>query len=170
MATGDRKDPYLAYNFAIEIEGVLVAGFSDVSGLQVEAEVQEYREGGVNEFIHKRAGPIRYPSNLVLKRGISDVAGLWAWYCDVMQGKIQRKNLSIILRNSAQEEKKRWDFLKAYPVKWTGPELKATASEVAVESVELAHQGLMPQFPNQQVSVAPVFTTELDLELKITIG
>ncbi len=146
MATGDRKDPYLGFNFTVKVDGKnVVAGFSEVSGLQAEIEVQDYREGGVNEYVHKLAGPTRYPSNLVLKRGISEVeGGLWSWYCDVMQGKIERKDVTVTLMNSAGEEKVHWGFRKAYPVKWMGPGLRATASEIAVESVELAHMGLMP--------------------------
>jgi phage tail-like protein len=142
MATGDRKDPLLGFNFGVEVDGMLVAGFSEVSGLQSEAEVQEYREGGVNEYIHKRAGPVKYSTNLVLKRGISDAAGLWSWYSDVAQGKIQRKTVSIVLMDSSCEEKQRWNFQRAYPVKWTGPGLRAAAAEVAVETVELVHEGL----------------------------
>src|SRR5215470_18891799 len=103
MATGDHKDPVLGFHFAVEISGLQVAGFSEVSGLQAEIEVQEYREGGVNEYIHKRAGPTKYASNLVLKKGIADSTALWSWYCDVMRGKIERKNLSVVLLDSAGE-------------------------------------------------------------------
>ena len=142
MGLGGRKDPFLGYNFAVEIEGLVAGGFSEVSGLQTEIEVQEYREGGVNEYIHKRAGPAKYPSNLVLKRGITDVRTLWNWYWDVAQGKIERKNVSVLLMDSAGQEKLRWNFEKAYPVKWVGPDLKGTTSEVAVETLELAHHGL----------------------------
>ena len=142
LGLGGRKDPYLSYNFAVEIEGLVAGGFSEVSGLQTEIEVQEYREGGVNEFIHKRAGPTKYPSNLILKRGVTDVRALWDWYWDVAQGTIKRKNVSVLLLDSSGQEKLRWNFERAYPVKWIGPDLKATASEVAVESVELAHCGL----------------------------
>jgi phage tail-like protein len=140
-----RKDPFLGFNFAVEIRGLVVGGFSEVSGLQAETEVQEYREGGVNEFIHKRAGPIRYPSNVTLKKGITDSTAMWSWYHDVMRGKIERKNISIVLMDSAGQEQRRWNFRRAYPVKWTGPDLRANNSEVAVETVELAHDGLSPQ-------------------------
>jgi phage tail-like protein len=142
MAIAERKDPYLGYNFAVEISGLIAGGFSEVSGLQAEIEVQEYREGGVNGFIHKRAGPTKYSSNLVLRKGIADSTQLWSWYCDVMQGKVQRRPVDVVLMDSAGEEKRRWKFQNAYPVKWSGPDLKATASEVAVEVVELAHEGL----------------------------
>ena len=142
VGLGGRRDPYLNYNFAVEIEGLVAGGFSEVSGLQTEIEVQEYREGGVNEFIHKRAGPAKYPSNLILKKGITDVRALWDWYWDVAQGTIERKNVSVLLLDSTGQEKLRWNFEQAYPVKWVGPDLKATSSEVAVEEVELAHCGL----------------------------
>src|SRR5438876_479751 len=142
MATGDRKDPFLGYNFAVEVEGLVAGGFSEVSGLQTEIEVQEYREGGVNEYIHKRAGPAKYASNLVLRRGLTDVRTLWKWYWNVAQGKIERKNVSVLLMDSSGEERVRWNFEKAYPVKWVGPDLKGAVAEIAVETVELAHSGL----------------------------
>ncbi|MFZ0746409.1 MAG: phage tail protein [Terracidiphilus sp.] len=145
MSLGGRHDPVLAFNFAVEISGLFVAGFSDVSGLQAEIEVQEYREGGVNGYTHKRAGPTKYPSNLILKKGITDNTELWKWYSDVMRGKIQRKPVDVVLMSSTGEESRRWKLQNAYPVKWTGPELRATASEVAVETLELAHEGLLPQ-------------------------
>lgn len=139
--TGGRQDPYLSYNFAVEIEGLVVGGFSEVSGLQAEIEVQEYREGGVNEYMLKRAGPVKYPS-LVLKKGITDQRSLWDWYSQVISGTIERKNVSILLLDSTGQERLRWNFEKAYPVKWAGPDLRGTANEVAVESIELAHNGL----------------------------
>jgi phage tail-like protein len=142
LGVGGRQDPYLNYNFAVEIEGLMAGGFSEVAGLQTEIEVQEYREGGVNGYIHKRAGPAKYPSNLILKKGVTDVRALWDWYWDVSQGTIQRKNVSVLLLDSSGEEKLRWNFEQAYPVRWVGPNLKGNTSEVAVESVELAHSGL----------------------------
>jgi phage tail-like protein len=145
MATGDRKDPVLGFHFAVEISGLFVAGFNEVSGLQAEIEIQEYREGGVNEYIHKRAGPTKYPSNLILKKGVTDSTVLWSWYRDVMSGTVQRRPVDVVLMSSSGDEKRRWKLQNAYPVKWTGPDLKATASEVAVETLELAHEGLTPQ-------------------------
>jgi phage tail-like protein len=143
MATGDRHDPVLSFNFKVEITGLIIAGFSEVSGLQAEIEVHEYREGGLNEYIHKRAGPAKYATNLVLKRGIADSQELWSWYSDVLQGRIERKSLDIVLMDSAGTEKRRWTFQNAYPVKWSGPDFKAQASEIAIESLELAHEGLI---------------------------
>jgi phage tail-like protein len=145
MATGDRHDPVLAFCFAVEIGGILVAGFSEASGLQAEIEVQDYREGGVNEYTHKFAGPVKYPSNLILKKGITDNTELWAWYRNVMSGKFKRQPVNVVLMNSAGEVWRRWRLQNAYPVKWTGPDMKAATSEVAIETLELAHEGLLPQ-------------------------
>src|SRR5271157_1772765 len=144
MADG-RKDPVLGFNFAVEISGLVVGGFSEVSDLQAEVEIQEYREGGLNEYIHKRAGPIKYSANLSLRKGIADVTQLWSWYADIMQGTVERRNVDVVLMDSSGQEKRRWTFQNAYPVKWSGPDLKATSSEVAVEVLELAHEGLAPR-------------------------
>ena len=143
MATGERKDPFLSYNFAVEIDGLVAGGFSEVQGLHLEIEVHEYREGGVNGYVHKRAGPAKYPSNLVLKRGMTDVRSLWQWQRDVAQGKVARKAVSVLLLDSTGQEKVRWTFDKAYPVKWVGPDLRGAGNEVAVETLELAHSGLL---------------------------
>jgi phage tail-like protein len=139
--TGGRKDPFLSYNFAVEIEGLVVGGFNEVTGLQAEIEVHEYREGGLNEYMLKRAGPVKYPP-LVLKKGITDQRSLWDWYKQVMTGTIERKNVSVLLLDSTGQERLRWNFEKAYPMKWDGPNLRGNANEIAVESIELAHNGL----------------------------
>ena len=135
-------DPYMAFNFLIEIQGLTVGGFTEVTGLQAEIELQDYREGGVNDYIHRLAGPTRYPNNLVLKHGLTDSETLWQWYADVTQGIVERRNGSIVLKDASGEPKRRWDFQAAYPVRWIGPQFRAGASEVAVETVELVHHGL----------------------------
>lgn len=138
-----RNDPYLNYNFLVEVDKLIVGGFSEVTGLQVEVQTEDYREGGVNKYIHKLAGPARYSSNLILKRGITDSTTLWEWQKDVVNGRVERKDISIILQDAAQNEKKRWIFNKAYPVKWSGPDMRGASAEVALETLELAHKGFM---------------------------
>ena len=142
MAVGDRADPYLSLNFLVEIEGLVVGGFNEVTGLTIEVEIEEYREGGVNTYVHKLAGPARYPNNLVLKHGLTDSDTLWSWHQDVARGNILRKNGSIMLLDSAGEEQWRWNFVDAYPVRWVGPDLRAGSAEVAIETLELVHRGL----------------------------
>lgn len=139
---GIRNDPYMGFGFLVEVEGLLVGGFTEVSGLQFEAVVETYREGGVNDYEHKLAGGIRYPSNLVLKQGVTDLQGLWGWCEEVAKGTITRRNLSIMLLDEQSLPAQWWNVTDAYPVKWSGPEFKAESNAVAVHSVELAHRGI----------------------------
>jgi|SRR5262245_26569099 phage tail-like protein len=138
---GVRADPYRAFNFLVEIEGIIAGGFTECSGLSVETEFFDYREGGCNEYVHRFAGPTRYPP-LVLKHGLSPLDGLWAWHQDVVQETITRRNGTIYLLDAKGLPALWWDFKDAFPVKWSGPDLRAESSSVAVESVELAHRGL----------------------------
>lgn len=134
-------NPYTAFNFLVEIQGLVVGGFSEVSGLQAETETEDYHEGGRNNFVHKLPKVTKYP-NIVFKRGISDAFELWEWHQNVIAGQIQRQNGSVILLDITGSEKWRWNFSSAYPVKWIGPELKGDSNTVAVETLELAHNGL----------------------------
>ncbi|MBD5799852.1 phage tail protein [Bacillus pseudomycoides] len=140
MATGERTDPLTNFNFLVELDGLVVGGFSEISGLQTETETEEYREGGLNEYTHKLPKSSKY-SNVVLKRGLTDSSVLWDWYRKVVGGSIERKNGSIILLDYAGNEKWRWNFSQAFPVKWVGPDLKADSSTIAVETLELVHHG-----------------------------
>ncbi len=143
MAIASRTDPYLAYRFRVEIEGLVVGGFSEVTGLDIDLELVSYREGGLNAYAHLLPGATRYPSRLVLKRGLTDADGLWRWYRDVARGKVERRSGSIILLNASGDEAWRWNVIEACPVRWAGPQLSANAStEVAVEVVELVHRGI----------------------------
>ncbi|MBE9593547.1 MAG: phage tail protein [Proteobacteria bacterium] len=141
MPVAERKDPYLSFRFLVEIQGLIVGGFSEVSGLQAETEIEEIREGGVNDYVHKLPKITKYP-NITLKRGITDSDVLWNWHQDVVNGIIKRKSGFIILLDGEGNEKWRWYFEDAYPVKWLGPDLKADSNTVAVETLELAHNGI----------------------------
>jgi phage tail-like protein len=141
-ALGLRMDPYLDFRFLVEIDGMIVAGFTDVTGLAAEIGTTPYKEGGCNAFEHHLPGPATFPP-LVLKRGLTDFDNLWSWHEDVRNGRIQRRNGSILLGGEAITHGIWcWNFLGAYPVKWTGPELQAASATVAVESLELVHRGL----------------------------
>lgn len=135
------RDPYMAFNFAIEIEGLTVGGFSEVIGLSGRLELETYVEGGVNHHIHRFPKQMDYP-NLVLVRGLAERDDLWKWYEDVTRGKIRLQNGTIILKDSQQSKVIAWNFKKAYPVAWEGPPLNASGSEVAFERMELVHRGV----------------------------
>jgi phage tail-like protein len=144
MALGERKDPYLSFRFTVEVDQQVVAAFNEVTGLEFETEVETFREGGVNLHEQQLAGPNKFPSRLVLKRGITDDDALWSWHQEVTQGKISRKDVSILLLDSTGEEQWRWNFRQALPVKWTGPQFRASSAELAIETLELVHKGLVP--------------------------
>ncbi|MEW6173981.1 MAG: phage tail protein [Bacillota bacterium] len=141
MTTGIRKDPYASFRFLVEITGLIVGGFSEVSGLEVETETEEYREGGVNDYVHKLPKITRHP-NLVLKRGLTDADALWSWHQQAVGGNVSRKSGCVVLLDDTGSEKWRWTFQDAYPVRWSGPEFKGDAATVAVEVLELAHRGI----------------------------
>lgn len=134
--------------FYVESEGINVAQFSEVNGLQIEIETESYQEGGKNNFVHIFPKGIKYQP-LVLKRGITDNEELWNWYKDVRDGKIDRKNVTIRMYRSYKDMKnneakgRSWTFQKAYPIKWTGPALKADSNTIAFESIEFVHQGIV---------------------------
>jgi phage tail-like protein len=151
---GIRNDPYMGFNFLVEIEGMIVGGFSEVTGLAVETEVEEYREGGLNAYVHKLAGPTRYSANLVLKRGLTDIETLWSWHQDVVKGKVKRKNGSIYLLDARRLPAMWWNFADAYPVKWSGPDFRAEQGAVATETVELVHRGIEKPFASSALSAA----------------
>jgi len=139
---GERVDPALAYKYSIQIEGVSIASFLECSGIGAEREVKTYQEGGVNDFVHQLPGRLKY-TNIVLQHGITYSHELWNWFSTgLYDGKVLRVNLSIVLGNAEGLKVKHWDVLSAFPVKYTGPAFKSDSTEVAVETVELAHHGL----------------------------
>jgi phage tail-like protein len=120
-----------------------ICGFTDVTGLGAETEVQTLREGGRNHAEVQLPGSSRFPSRLVLKTGLADRRLLWAWYVQIMRGAITRKDVTVVVKSLDGEKSSAWTFRRACPVKWTGPELHASTSAVAFESIELVHHGFL---------------------------
>jgi phage tail-like protein len=127
--------------FYVAIDGITQAVFTEVSGLQLETESEDYAEGGNNEFVHRLPGRTRV-NNLTLKRGITGSNELFKWYVQVVSGKIDQRNLSIVQYDNQGNELLRWNFMKAYPVKWVGPQFQADGAMATVETIELAHDGI----------------------------
>jgi conserved hypothetical phage tail region protein len=143
--SGARRDPFHAFKFVVEIQGIEIGGFSECSGLQAEVEVESYSEGGVNEYVHQFRGRTKYPP-LILKHGLTTNDGLWLWHQAVILGVFTRLNGTIYLLDHQGIEVMGWNFKEAFPTKWTGPELRADSGNVAFESVELVHRGLSRAF------------------------
>jgi len=142
MPLGKKVDPYLTSKFSVQIGDIEEASFAECSGLEVETEVFEYQEGGVHEYVHKLPGRSKV-SNITLKWGITDSREIWDWYRNVVQGTIERKNVSVVIYDLKQKEVMRWSFRNAYPVKWTGPAFKADENAITIETLELAHEGMI---------------------------
>lgn len=143
MSTGDRpKDPFRGFKFRVEIEGITKFGFREVSGLDCANDSVDYREG-IDGNIRKLAGLPKF-SNLTFKRGMTDDMNIWTWRQSIIDGKIQsnRKNGHIFILDDEGKDAAEFTFVNAWPVKWTGPTFNATANEVAIDTMELAHEGL----------------------------
>jgi phage tail-like protein len=134
--------PQQSGRFLVEIGSEVVANFQECTGLSMEVEVQEYVEGGNNEFIYKLPGRVKY-TNITFRRGVTDNRQFADWLPKIEGGKIsvERKNISIILLSHAGETVRTWEVAEAFPIKWTGPDMRVSSMDVAIESLELAHEG-----------------------------
>jgi phage tail-like protein len=137
-----RDDPYGRFNFVVEIDGIARAGFSEVEGLGGEIDVVAYREGSdkTNSF-RLLPGLVRYP-RVVLRRGFAGDASLFGWWRAVRDGTLDRRSVSIMLLDETRQPVARWNLRRAWPAKWEAPSLNAKASDVAIETLELVHEGI----------------------------
>ncbi len=145
MPTGSRKDPLVSYHFNVEIDGISQAFFKECSGLDSQSEVIEYKEANKDgvTVVRKQPGALKW-SDIVLKRGITDVMELWDWRKLVEQGKVDeaRKNGSIVLYNQSDQEVARWNFVEGWPSKITGPTANSEENAVAIEELTISHEGI----------------------------
>jgi phage tail-like protein len=138
--TGKRVDPYGNFRFLVEIGGVSYGTFRECSGFGSEITLTEHDQGG-DPVTRKLQGRVKY-SNIVLKWGVTDSSELYKWHKAALQGRIERKNGSIVLLDSTMEEKVRWNFIQGWPCKWDGPDFNAASDDVAIETLEIAHEGI----------------------------
>ena len=149
------SDPLPAFNYHISlidssstlakvqtaINFVVAGGFTECSGLDGTLQVEDYLEGGENRFVHKFPTRMTY-SNIILRRGITLSEDLWNWHFDYVNGRGKRRDGLIILQNELHIPVKTWVFKRGLPLKWSGPTLNASQSAVAIESMEIVHEGL----------------------------
>lgn len=152
MARRD-ADPFANFRFGLELNDVQVAGFSECTGLNVEAKVYEYKEGGRNETTLKFPDTATY-GNVTLKRGITRATDLLDWQLDVVNGtfgtngRVDDTSVAIVLLEETAANPqvvRRWTLLRPLPVKWVGPDLKAAGNEIAIEALEIAHEGIQQE-------------------------
>ncbi|MFI0607094.1 MAG: phage tail protein [Anaerolineae bacterium] len=138
MATGERVDPFRNFNFYVEINGITQAGFSECSTFSSNTDPIEYREGGMPKHVRKLAGMTKF-SNITLKWGMTKSRELYDWYNDISNGKIERRDGSIVVVDiDGVTEVARWNFFDAWPIKWDSSAFTAKGNDVAIESLELA--------------------------------
>jgi len=145
--TGGAKDPRVAdpegnFIFALEIGGLEVGYFMECSGLKTVTEPYELQEGGMNHRVHKLPGQSRW-ENIVLRYGVTADTTMLSWRNEILQDRFAlRRNGSVVLKTLGGEEIRRYNFVEAWPVSWEGPSFASSGSELAIESLELAHNGI----------------------------
>lgn len=134
--------PYTRYRYRLEIDGIDVAGFSEVTGYDANIDVVEYREGNMLPPTPIKLPGLRKYGNITLKWGLTSSMDMYNWMSPSLDTDIERKTVTITLQDENDADVASWQIVNAWPVKYTAPEFNATASEVAIEQLELAHEGL----------------------------
>ncbi len=144
MPTGERKDPYRNFRFLVEIDGIIQAGFSEATIPDSTQEPIEYREGNEPPTVRKLPGLVKY-GNVTLKWGITDSLELYNWRKLVEQGKMKdaRRNMAIILMDEEGNPAARWEFSEVWPSKYDAPDLNAKGTDIAIETLEIVHEGMI---------------------------
>jgi phage tail-like protein len=137
-----RIDPFTVGRFLVNIDGVTTSAFSEVSGLEVSIEVVEYRQGNSAGLAEQKLPGLHRYSNLTLKRGFTADLSLWNWFNGIVNGNLVRKEIGIILLDAAENPVLSWRVHNAWPSRWTGPVLNAHTNDVAIESLEIVHEGI----------------------------
>ena len=137
-----RNDPFTVGNFRVEIQGITASSFSEVRGLEVSIDVVDYRPGDAKLNTEQKLPGLHKVSDITLKRGLTRDLSLWNWINNALNGNITRAPVVITLLDQADNAVLSWRLRNAWPRKWCGPVLNAGSSEVAIEELELAHEGL----------------------------
>lgn len=136
-----RDNPYLNFQFIVEIDGATNVAFSEVTLPSGEVEVILYREGSdKTNSARKLPGRTSY-SNVILRRGLAGNTELSNWWNALREGVPDRRNVAIVLTNEQKEPVQRWLLRNAWPTKIEFGPLNALGNDVVIESLELAHEG-----------------------------
>ena len=135
-------DPYRSFNFELVIDNIPTGAFSECSGLTAEGDAVDYREGTDRQANVRKLVGLRKYANIALKRGYTQDTSLWIWYGNIRDGIADRRNVTIVLLNEQRLPVLRWHAERAWINKIEGPAFKASGNEVAIESLEIVHEGL----------------------------
>lgn len=134
--------PFKKYNYEVKIDGINVAGFSEVSSTDITIDPIEYREGNMKaKTAGKQPGIVKY-GNVTLKWGMTESMDLYNWAQEVAEGKIERKTITITLCDDVQAAVASWELIGAWPTKYTAADMNATSNEIAIESMEFVTEGM----------------------------
>lgn len=133
--------PYGKFRYKVEIDGLEAGGFSEVTGFDASIDVIEYREGDMVQTPMKIPGLKKY-GNITLKQGLATSKVLYDWIIAGVNGAVDRKTITITLLDDEESPAASWQVINAWPTKYTAPDFNATSSEVAIETLEIAHEGM----------------------------
>lgn len=133
--------PYGKFRYKVEIDGLEAGGFSEASGFDASIDVIEYREGDMVQTPMKLPGLKKY-GNITLKKGVADSMVMYEWMIAGVEGEVERKTITITILDETETATASWQVINAWPTKYTAPDFNATASDVAIESLEIAHEGM----------------------------
>ncbi len=133
--------PHGRFRYKVEIDGLDAGGFSEVTGFDASIDIMEYREGDMVQTPMKIPGLKKY-GNITLKQGLADSMVLYDWIIAGVNGAVERKTITITLLDEEEAPAASWQVINAWPTKYTAPDFNATSSEVAIETLEIAHEGM----------------------------
>lgn len=138
----DYTSPYRSYNFKLNIQGVTEGHFTECNGLGVRVDVIRYREAGNDQQVRCLPGPVNY-SDVTLRYGLTDSRELWDWLMTAVDGRVERKNISVLMLDTeGVNEVMRWNLINAWPSEWRGTMLDAMSREAAIESLTLVFESI----------------------------
>jgi phage tail-like protein len=139
---GTYVDPYRSYNFRLEINGVTEAYFHECANIGVKVQTLKWRSGGNNQVVHCLPGRVE-PTDIILRCGVSSSKDMWNWLQTAVQGRVERKNISLVLLdNDGATEAVRWNLMQSWISEWRGATLSALSSGVAIEEMVLVYETL----------------------------
>ena len=141
VASGEPPNQGRPTRFIVQIEGMATGVFAEVSGIGIETEVLEFRDGGSSD-VRKLPGRTKWPP-IVLKRAFTEDTALYDWATmNAATGNVVKRSVIVTILDPNDKPIRRFHLENAWPAKWEGPTLKASGNEVAMETIELAHEGL----------------------------